>query len=112
MLARWLGVEATKDISRSKVPRSRSGEAVLTVGKHVFVVETKKSGAVAAVSDAAEKVRIRTARKKNAIPLIVVPYMGEVGRERCRQADVQWLDLSGNARIIAPGLRIFVRRAT
>jgi hypothetical protein len=34
--------------------------------------------------------------------------MGEVGRQVCRDAGVSWLDLSGNAQIVAPGLRIHV----
>ena len=107
MLAEWLGVDG-KDISR-KVPRSRAGDAVLEVGKHVFVVESKSSGAAAAVSQAAERVRAYAATvSKNAIPIVVVPYMGEVGRKRCEQAGVQWLDLSGNARIVAPGVRVLV----
>ncbi|MBI5544972.1 MAG: helix-turn-helix domain-containing protein, partial [Deltaproteobacteria bacterium] len=37
-----------------------------------------------------------------------VPYMGEVGRKVCAEAGVGWLDLSGNAHIIAPGLRVIV----
>jgi len=32
--------------------------------------------------------------------------MGHVGRELCEQSGVSWLDLSGNAQIVAPGLRI------
>ena len=69
----------------------------------------KSSGAAAVVSDAAERVRAHAVGvSKNAIPLVVVPYMGEVGRERCEQAGVQWLDLSGNARIVAPGVHILV----
>ena len=110
MLVHWLGVGVDrKDVSREKVPRSRGGDAVLEVGKHVFVIEFKSSGAAAVVSDAAEQVRAYAARVgKNAIPLVVVPYMGEVGRRRCEQAGVQWLDLSGNARIIAPGVHILV----
>ena len=108
MLAHWLGVNG-KDVSRQKGPRSRDGDAVLEVGKQVFVVEWKSSGAAAVVSDAAEQVRAHAARvSKNAIPLVVVPYMGEVGRKRCGQAGVQWLDLSGNARIVAPGVHILV----
>ncbi|MEN8151654.1 MAG: type IV toxin-antitoxin system AbiEi family antitoxin [Planctomycetota bacterium] len=43
-----------------------------------------------------------------AIPLVAVPFMGEVGRRRCRQAEVCWLDLSGNAHMVAPGLRVLV----
>lgn len=42
------------------------------------------------------------------IPLLVVPFMGEVGRKLCEEADVSWLDLSGNANIFAPGMRILI----
>jgi hypothetical protein len=45
---------------------------------------------------------------KRAIPLVVVPYMGESGRHACEAARVPWMDLSGNAHIVAPGLRIIV----
>ena len=108
MLAQWLGVDG-KDVSRQKAPPSGGSDAVLELEKHVFVVESKSSGAAAVVSDAAEHVRAHAARvSKNAIPLLVVPYMGAVGRKRCDQAGVQWLDLSGNARIVAPGVHILV----
>ena len=108
MLADWLGVDG-EGVSRKKGPWSRDGDTVLEVGKHVFVVEWKSSGGAAVVSDAAERVRAQAARvSKNAIPLVVVPYMGEVGRKRCEQAGVGWLDLSGNARIVAPGVHILV----
>ena len=38
------------------------------------------------------------------IPLLAVPYMGESARAHCEQNGVAWLDLSGNARIVAPGI--------
>jgi hypothetical protein len=34
--------------------------------------------------------------------------MGEVGKRLCEEADVSWFDLSGNAHIVAPGLRILI----
>ncbi len=106
MLAEWLGIDG-KYLSREKARRSRPGDAILEVDKHVFVIESKSSGAAAAVSDAAEQVRAYAASvNKNAIPIVVVPYMGEAGRQVCRQAGVQWLDLSGNAHIVAPGVHI------
>lgn len=40
------------------------------------------------------------------VPLLVVPYMGDAGRELCRTAGISWLDLSGNAEIETPSLRI------
>ena len=46
--------------------------------------------------------------KKDVIPLLVVPYMGETGRQFCEKHELAWLDLSGNARIKAPGLLISI----
>jgi hypothetical protein len=46
--------------------------------------------------------------RKDAIPVLVVPYMGEIGRRICGEAGVCWLDLSGNAHLVAPGLRAHV----
>jgi hypothetical protein len=45
-------------------------------------------------------------RGGDVVPLVVVPFMGETGKTLCRHAGVSWLDLSGNADIRAPGLRI------
>lgn len=42
-------------------------------------------------------------------PLLVVPYMGDTGAELCKRSEVDWLDLSGNASIKAPGVRVEVR---
>ncbi len=46
--------------------------------------------------------------KKKSIPLVAVPYMGEVGQRLCEEAEVCWLDLSGNAYLVAPGLRVTI----
>lgn len=42
------------------------------------------------------------------IPLIAVPFMGEVGRVLCADAQIGWFDLSGNAHVAAPGLTIHI----
>lgn len=39
-------------------------------------------------------------------PLLVVPFMGDVGDTLCREAGVAWLDLSGNAHI--DGAELFI----
>src|SRR5205807_1639611 len=44
--------------------------------------------------------------ERQDIPLLVVSYMGTTGREMCHTAGVAWLDLSGNAEIKTPSLRI------
>jgi len=43
------------------------------------------------------------------IPLVVVPFIGEAGKKICEDAGVCWLDLSGNAHLVAPGLRVSVQ---
>jgi hypothetical protein len=47
-------------------------------------------------------------QKRDAIPLIVVPYMGKSGINFCQDHDLSWIDLSGNAHIKAKGLLIHV----
>ena len=42
------------------------------------------------------------------VPLLIVPYMGELGRRIVREEGLAWLDLSGNANIKATGLRVLV----
>jgi hypothetical protein len=82
---------------------------VIHTGPFTFVVQWKGAGAPSQVAVAIEQVRLHTRDLDGTIvPVVAVPFMGEAGRERCAEADVAWLDLSGNARIVAPGLRIMV----
>jgi len=80
---------------------------VISVGGHTFHVASKSSSArvplIQAVTLLREKKR---GGEKKVIPLVVVPHMGEAGRRLCEEHEVAWLDLSGNARIKAPGLFI------
>jgi hypothetical protein len=84
-------------------------DLVVALGGKTFVIEWKSSGAAAPVSMAAELVRSYAVELGGeVVPLVAVPYMGATGRELCDAAGVGWLDLSGNARIIAPGLRVLI----
>lgn len=97
------------DTQREPSKADRGIDALAHVGSYTFAIEVKSSGAAAPVSAAIEQLRRYTdAAGPNVIPLIVVPFMGEVGRKRCEEAGVAWLDLSSNARISAPGLRILI----
>ena len=90
--------------------RSASGEdLVLSLAGLTFVVEWTALPTAGPVAARAEKAAQRArAFAKGAIPLVVVPYMSASGRDACQTAGVPWLDLSGNAHITAPGLRIIV----
>jgi hypothetical protein len=84
-------------------------DLLVAVGEFNFVVEWKTTGQAAAVAMAARAAQQFAAQwKKKSIPLVAVPYMGEVGRRLCEEADVCWLDLSGNAHLVAPGLRLTI----
>jgi hypothetical protein len=110
-LADLFNVQASKTRLRAE-PRLPDGgvvDAVAQVGPHTFVIEWKRAGTAGPVAMAVEQVRRYAAiLGGNTIPLVAVPYMGEVGRRRCEDAGVAWLDLSGNARIVAPGLRVLI----
>ena len=90
-------------------PAQASVDALIDLGGRTFVVEWKGTGAAAPVAMAAEQVReFAEQRGPGVVPLVAVPFMGRVGREQCEEVGVGWLDLSGNARISAPGIRVLV----
>lgn len=84
-------------------------DLIQKTGNWVFVFEHKNSGDAPAVAYAIESLNKYTKKiAENTIPIVAVPFMGEVGRRICREHTISWLDLSGNADIKAPGLRIHV----
>ena len=83
----------------------RSWDALLSVGAHSFALEWKRSGSLNHVALAIHQIsEARDDLPDGVIPLLAVPYMGDPARERCAEARLPWLDLSGNARIVATGV--------
>lgn len=108
-LARLLDVPGTAALLQPE-PDGIGVDAVAHVGPHTFAIEWKGSGSAAAVAMAAARVRREvTGRGKTILPMVAVPYMGPVGQQQCEEARVGWMDLSGNARIVAEGLRILIQ---
>lgn len=90
-------------------PRRSGPDLVVRWGERTFAVEVKASAGAGAVALAMNQIRAYAqALGENAVPVIAVPYMGAVGRRLCEEADVGWLDLSGNGAIAAGGLRVRV----
>jgi len=108
LLARLL--EMPEDLVKVRPGAKGSGpDLVISAGEHTFHVESKSSSARAPMILALSRLRERRGdMKKEVIPLLIVPYMGETGRRLCEERELAWLDLSGNARIKAPGLLIKV----
>jgi hypothetical protein len=91
-------------------------DLALKTGPHLFLVQAKQPSSASPVYMAAKELRnaasVFSKTKRNlpaiVVPLLVVPYMGEVGRHICDEEGIAWLDLSGNASIRAPGLRVLI----
>ena len=74
-----------------------------------FLVECRSTASRAPLLMALRQIsEIKDSLKKNAISLIVVPYMGKSGMDFCQDHDLSWIDLSGNAHIKGPRLLIHV----
>ena len=81
--------------------------AVVETGRYEFAIEWKASGSLGNVFRAVHQVHsMATELPATMIPLLVVPYMGESARFYCDELGIAWLDLSGNAKIVAPGLYV------
>jgi hypothetical protein len=76
---------------------------------HTFAVEVLAAASPGVVADHAKTVASISQRlRRKVTPLLAVPYMTDAGRRACEQARIPWFDLSGNAHIVAPGIRIIV----
>ena len=108
LLAKLLEIpESRVSIRRGK--KDPGTDFIIKAGEHTFLVDFRSSSARASLLLAL--MRFNEERRdngKDGIPLLVVPYMGETGRRLCEEHEIAWLDLSGNARIKAPGLLINV----
>ncbi len=86
----------------------RAVDLIAQSDEHVFMVECKRSANIRSLEGALEQ--LKRARvfvgQKPTVPVIAVPFMGEVGKEFCRMASVSWIDLAGNASLRGPGLHI------
>lgn len=93
----------------SPTPGGPALDFIVEVGSYKFVVERRPIGATAPVAGGLARLKLFKSRGGKAaeyIPIIAVPYMGEVGRLLCEKAGIGWIDLSGNANLAAPGLRV------
>lgn len=104
--------DSAKNVEFEPEAKSRndrfSPDLVAEIGEFRFVVEYKASSLVASIAAGIEQLK-RSPAESNEIRLLATPFMGETGIGKCAEAGISWLDLSGNADVTAPGLRLFVR---
>src|SRR5215213_6009311 len=106
-LAEYTGMPL-RDVEESEPRATGRWDAVFEGRGVTFLVEYKSAAGAEAVGAALRQIAERAPGKARWVPLLVVPFMGEVGKALCEEAGVAWLDLSGNARITVPGLRIAI----
>jgi len=108
LLKEWLIASAGEVHVRYELPDERI-DGYISIGNHDFSVEIKSDSNSAQVSSAIQTLHsFKSLFKGSAIPLVAVPFMGEVGSKLCREAGISWVDLSGNADISASNLRILI----
>ena len=84
-------------------------DLLVTAAGHSFVVEVLGAASPGAfAAHAAQVAAAARSLRREAVPLLVVPYMSDAGRRVCEDARIPWFDLSGNAHIVAPGIRIII----
>lgn len=92
-----------------KVEAGSEADLVVSAAGHSFVVEVLGAASPGALAAHASQVAAAARRQgRKAVPLLVVPFMSDAGRRVCEDASIPWFDLSGNAHIVAPGIRIIV----
>lgn len=105
MLARLLAIPQKAVTLR----RGTNADLFVKAADHAFAVKVlvhASPGALVAHSAQVSEAARRYGRK--VVPLMAVPHMTEAGRRVCQDAGISWFDFSGNAHIVAPGLRIIV----
>jgi len=124
-LSTYVGKPANSEAQEIISSWSRDGyqraDAILVIPPFRFLLEIKASGTAGPITAAIQFMQrwsLQTDQHSASahqgseqpieIPLVVVPFMGDVGKELCDQAGMSWLDFAGNARITAPGLRIWI----
>jgi hypothetical protein len=89
------------------VDEARVCDVRIQVGNETLVAEYRRASDIATVAHAIEHLK-DAAESEEGIPLLVVPYMGAKGAERCKTEGVGWVDLSGNAHLRTGSLLIHV----
>lgn len=100
------------DMESSKIKvehESKNLDLFIRAGSWRFAIEWKSAGTIAVINSGINQLQQHLRQfASEVIPIIAVPFMGQAGRDLCKERGVSWLDLSGNAHIVAPGLRIHV----
>jgi len=103
--------EPREDISVRREPQGtdRGLDAVLTSKGRRWLIEVKTSSSPGTVAAAANQLQnLRDAHDLEGAAILVVPYMTPAGAKTAEERSLNWIDLSGNARIREEALYVRV----
>jgi len=106
LLALFAGLLGVQDVEGHDAP---GGHATLRAPGRAFVVVRCEGGLGAIAVAARYAVEAASAEGPTAMPVVVLPFMTEAGKRACADVGASWADWSGNASIVAPGLRVIVQ---
>jgi len=90
------------------VPHDSPFDAAAEVGGHTLLAHFKSDATAPRIRAGIHQVkRYSNVAFSGQIPLLVVPFMTERGKQHCKAENVSWMDLSGNASI--RGMDLIVR---
>lgn len=107
----FLQVGGLRVLEQDLVNPQKQPDFEVSAGPFMFLIEYKARSNAEAVGSALQQIRSwrPPTQDRALVTLLVVPYMGAVGRRLCEADGVNWMDLSGNAFMRAPGLNVNVR---
>lgn len=103
LLGEALGVEPTK-IHFKQSKSIGAADFVVSVAGFHFALDAQSNASTPRLLSRWQT--LRSAVSGSHVPALVVPFMSTGAQEVCRQNHINWFDLSGNASVRAPGLRI------
>ncbi|MGJ8558619.1 MAG: hypothetical protein ACSHX3_00130 [Litorimonas sp.] len=118
LLGRVPGYSVGQTYHEAILDNGSNADALIEIGReeldHLLLVEVKSNGAPRIVKNAIYQLEAYTdrlrgndlAKGRTVIPLLACPYLSPASRELCISANVSYLDLFGNVRIVADGLYI------
>lgn len=88
--------------------QERGADFIVEAGERRWLVQIKSSSSPGIVADVAERLTRQT-WSDDALPLLVVPFMTTAGAKAAAGRHLNWIDLSGNAKLRDDGLIIWVQ---
>lgn len=111
LLQEWTEGQARVERLEEAPPQMREPriwDFTVQVRDETLIGGYEHSGDISTIVRAIEQLQEGVRQGSGDRPLLIVPFMGEKGDKRCREEEVSWIDLSGNAHLRTDSFLIHV----